>query len=272
MPAIVTVLPGESVHISPTASGFAHGFGLFETMRFADGQLYFWEAHWARLTRSADHFGLPLPEESAVLQKLGDYVRNTSLDNATLKLSLMKTSDGSCLYVYSRPSMELPESRRLLFDSRYPLPSTGLLAGHKTHNYMESIHLLGEARSAGYLDYLRMNADGFVAETTIANFFMLEGEDIITAPLSTGLLPGVIRSVLLDLPEFSITETTFVPDRLADASAAFLTNASAGILKVDAIDGLPNGRSVEFETESPVLSRVQEAFAKNQTEKARQLI
>ena len=66
MPDIVLVTDGETVPLASTASGFAHGFGLFETMRYVDGQLFYWKDHWARLARSAKPSGLALCQEDSV--------------------------------------------------------------------------------------------------------------------------------------------------------------------------------------------------------------
>ena len=84
MQDIVLVSDGETIPLASNASGFAHGFGLFETIRYMDGQLFFWKYHWARFARSAEHFGLALPKEDAVLAALRRLVARTKLTEGTL--------------------------------------------------------------------------------------------------------------------------------------------------------------------------------------------
>ena len=160
MPDIVLVPNGETIPLAPIASGFAYGFGLFETMRYTDGRLYFWEDHWARLSMSAKHFALALPEEDAVLTALRGFVAKTKLTKGTLKLSLLKDIEGSCLYVYSRPPIPSPAYKTLILNTSSPISTCSPLAGHKTHNYMEVMHLLSLARAQAYYDCLRLATNG----------------------------------------------------------------------------------------------------------------
>jgi branched-subunit amino acid aminotransferase/4-amino-4-deoxychorismate lyase len=120
-------------------------------MRYVDGRLFFWKDHWAASRKSAKHFALALPKEDAVLAALRDFVVKTKLTEGTLKLSLLKDTEGSCLYVYSRPLITSPNSNTLILNTDSPICPRSLLAGHKTHNYMEVMHLLSLARAQGLL-------------------------------------------------------------------------------------------------------------------------
>jgi branched-chain amino acid aminotransferase len=60
------------------------------------------------------------------------------------------------------------------------------------------LQLLAEARRSGFDDFILINPEGDVAETAIANLvFQLKGE-WITPPLSNGVLPGVMRALLIE--------------------------------------------------------------------------
>jgi branched-subunit amino acid aminotransferase/4-amino-4-deoxychorismate lyase len=58
MSEIVILPAGDKAEFLPTASSFAYGYGLFETLRFDAGRLLHWEAHWARLCASARALGI----------------------------------------------------------------------------------------------------------------------------------------------------------------------------------------------------------------------
>jgi branched-subunit amino acid aminotransferase/4-amino-4-deoxychorismate lyase len=269
MSDIVLIAPGESISIQPTDTGFAHGFGLFETMRYAEGQLYFWKQHWARLSRSAQAFDMACPPADAVLEAMRRYVQEAGLSTAVLKLSLMPSSGGSRLYVYSRPPLPAPDAWALIIDTRYPVFPQSLLAGHKTHNYMESIQLLARARKAGYADLLRVDASGHLAETTTSNLFFLSGGRLHTPSLETGILPGVVRETLLATAgEGAMVEGLYRPEALLTADAVWVTNASIGLQAIERIDGFPGGASVCYATRSTLTERVESSFAEAEASRA----
>lgn len=260
MPEIVLVPDGQTIPLASTASGFAHGFGLFETMRYVDGQLFFWKDHWARLSKSAKHFALALPKEDAVLATLREYVDRTKLTEGTLKLSLLKDTKGSCLYVYSRPPITSPNSNTLILNTTSPINPRSLLAGHKTHNYMEVMHLLSLARANAYYDCLRLDTNGYLAETATSNLFFLKGGRLYTPALDTGILPGVIRSVLMRERDLQIKEGLFAPGAIRDAETVFVTNATTGFKIIERIDGFSAGQSAQYSVASEALTAVQSAL------------
>lgn len=272
MPEIVIIPPGESVPMQPTSSAFAHGFGLFETMQYAGGQIDFWSDHWARLSKSAQHFALPLPEPMAVLAALRAHVIESAPDQAILKISLMKEDAGCRLYVYSRPPIAAPEHRRLRLDASCPLFARSILAGHKTHNYMEAMHLLATAREQGFYDILRVDSQGYLAETTTANLFFIQEGRIHTPALQTGILPGVTRAALLRAQDLGIENGFYRPDTLLGAEAVFVTNATGGVQPIEQLVGVPGQKNIDFKTDTPPLRAIQSAFAQIRAEHATQLI
>jgi branched-subunit amino acid aminotransferase/4-amino-4-deoxychorismate lyase len=272
MPDIVLVPNGETIPLAPTASSFAYGFGLFETMRYVDGQLFFWKDHWMRFARSAKHFALALPKEDAVLAALRDFVARTKLTEGTLKLSLLKDTEGNCLYVYSRPPITSPNSNTLILNTDSPICPRSLLAGHKTHNYMEVMHLLSLARNQAYYDCLRLDTNGYLAETATSNLFFLKDGRLHTPALDTGILPGVTRAALLRDPDLHVEEGHFVPEILRDADAVFVTNATSGLKIIERIDGFSAGQSAQYSVASEALSVIQSALLRAHESSALSLI
>jgi 4-amino-4-deoxychorismate lyase len=272
MPDIVLVTDGETIPLASTASSFAHGFGLFETMRYVDGQLFFWKDHWARFAKSAKDFALALPKEDAVLAALHGLVTKANLTKGTLKLSLLKDTEGSCLYVYSRPPITSPNSNTLILNTTSPIYPGSLLAGHKTHNYMEVMHLLSLARAQAYYDCLRIDTNGYLAETATSNLFFLKDGRLHTPALDTGILPGVIRKVLLRDCDLQIEEGLFTQGVIRDAEAVFLTNATSGLKIIERIDGFSAGQSASYLASSEVLSAIQSLLLRAQESRALSLI
>lgn len=260
MPEIILVPLGQLAEVSLISSGFAHGFGLFETMRYADGQLYAWSDHWARLSHSAEAFGLSLPAETDVIEALKTLVIRTDLTEGTLKLSLLKGAADSQLFIYARPPLPSPVSRRLWLDLDAPIFERSPLAGHKTHNYMEAMHRLGLVRARGYDDALRLDSQGRVAETTTANIFFIADGRLYTPASDTGILPGVTRAQLLRSPELEAEAGHYTLEHLQAAEACFVTNATNGIQVMSCLEGLADGSRIDFNQKHPALKNIRAIY------------
>lgn len=241
MSEIIILQSGEAAALDATQSGFAHGFGIFETIKLSQGRLCFWEAHWQRFYDSAVDLGLPLNyTREETLIAIRELVQADGLRDGTVKLSLLKAEAGADCYVYTRPVMATIATARLHLTTTNPINEHSRLAGHKTHNYMENMLLLESARAEGYLDVLRVNSVGVLAEATVANLFFIKQGRLCTPALSTGILPGVIRAEVLRLAEslaIPVEEGSYSPAVLQEAEAVFLTNSTVGIRFMDTISG-----------------------------------
>lgn len=262
MSKIVILKSGSQACLNPLHSGFAHGFGIFETMRITGGRLEFWQAHCERFLHSAKVFNLHGNlTEAAILAAIRELVQSEKLRDGIVKLSLLSEGAESCCYVYSR-SIELPdESVRLQVNTQSALNERSVLAGHKTHNYMEAMHLKQLAKSVGYFDQVRINTAGFLTETTVANLFFVKDNILYTPALSTGILPGVIRGEVIEIARkhsISVEEGHYPLDALKTTEAFFLTNSSVGILPVDSIEA--EDLSATFNHPSKVVETLKIAF------------
>jgi branched-subunit amino acid aminotransferase/4-amino-4-deoxychorismate lyase len=241
MSEIVTLHVGDSASLDPTQSGFAHGFGLFETLKLEGRRLHFWAAHWGRLCRSAKAFDLSVSVDAeAVLTAIRNLVESDALRHAIIKISLLEDGDETRVFVYARPAIARPLSAALWIDSTHLLNQHSPLAGHKTHNYMENMLLLRSSKLVGFDDVIRLNTDRDLAETTVGNLFFVAGGKLCTPALATGILPGVIRAEVLAAARgqgVQVEEGLYTIEALKAAEAAFITNSSVGILPVAAIKG-----------------------------------
>ncbi|CAI8299197.1 MAG: Aminodeoxychorismate lyase [Opitutia bacterium UBA7350] len=260
MSAIIKIAADSRVEFKPTDAGFAYGEGLFETIKCFDGGFCFWGAHWARLTASSAALGFDLPEEGAVLAALREWKAIEGSDVEILKLSLLREGDTSVLYLYGRPALaDLPESVRLGVEKDTRVNSASLLTGHKSHNYMENMVLWRRAQAAGYYDYLRLNTEGHLAETCVANIFFIKGGVLHTPALETGVLGGVVRAETLRLAAAENIETCegeYTLKDLAQAEAVFLTNSVKGIVSVDSVESVFKSRKLEIEQVETLSARL----------------
>lgn len=240
MSGIVKVQKGDAISLQVSDGVFAYGEGLFETLKVSEGALCFWEAHWARMNASALALGFEMPAtKDDVLKALSELVRSEGLKDGILKLSLVRQNDGYVLYLYSRSSLTpLPQKVSLQVETETQLNANSVLAGHKSHNYMEAMTLWRRAHADGFYDCLRFNVKGHLAEACVSNIFFIKGGVLCTPSLATGILPGVARDAVLTLAaqnKRTIREGEFILSDLEDAEAVFLTNSVAGVVPVATI-------------------------------------
>lgn len=272
MSDIVVIYPGESLSLDPSSSAFAHGFGLFETMSYSNGQLYFWKNHWSRMSESAKQFKLSMPPADVVLAAIEELITSSKSAQAIVKLSLVKNGKKTRLFIYERPSLPKADSRALLMDRSCPINEHSILTGHKTHNYMECMHLLSSAHGRGCYDMLRVNLAGNLAETTTANLFFALGGQLHTPSVDAGILPGVTRSALLHSSILDIQVGHYQPSSLLEADAVFLTNAITGLVPIDQISGFSGGQTVDFRTKNFDLTPIASEFERIRASQAVKLL
>ena len=107
-------------------------------------------------------------------------------------------------------------------------------------------------------EVLLINKDGFVTEGSRSNVFFVDGEKIITPPLSA-VLPGVTRSKIISIAKENGITIDEEPIKFSDiygVDAVFISGTSIKILPVNKIDNL------KFTPKNPVVAKVQQLYAK----------
>ena len=110
----------------------------------------------------------------------------------------------------------------------------------KSLNYLNNILAKIEANNAGVEEAVMLNADGFVAEGTADNIFIIKNGALYTPPLSAGALYGITRGTVIELAEsagMKVSEPNLTRYDLFNADECFLTGTGAEIMPVIKIDG-----------------------------------
>ena len=119
----------------------------------------------------------------------------------------------------------------------WPRNERSALAGVKSTSYAENVVALEWARQRGAGEALLANTAGNLCEGTGSNVFALLGGRLVTPPLSSGCLAGVVRSLLV---EGGLASEEDIPVRaLADVEEAFLTSSTREVQPIDRLDGRP---------------------------------
>ena len=119
---------------------------------------------------------------------------------------------------------------------------------------------------------MRIDINGNLAETATSNLFFLKDGRLYTPALDTGILPGVIRAVLLRDCDLQIEEGFFVQEEIREAEAVFVTNATSGLKIIERIDGFSAGQSAQYSVASEPLSAIQSLLLRVQESRALSLI
>ncbi|WP_334044121.1 bifunctional anthranilate synthase component I family protein/class IV aminotransferase [Burkholderia ambifaria] len=208
------------------------GFQLFETTAAtrADGIRYF-ERHLARLQRSADAFGFRFDTDA--LRREID-ARCAALDGDgpyRMKLALAKDGTLDITAAALKPLPAGPVGVMLASEHGFaPTRADDALLLHKTTRRAEYDCAWQAAEALGGFDMLFVNERGEVTEGGRSNLFVKLDGQWVTPPLASGVLPGVMRGVLLDDRAFGAAERIVTRDDLARAQALLLTNALRGAL------------------------------------------
>jgi branched-chain amino acid aminotransferase len=254
--------------LSPGQIGLLSGWGVFSTIRVADGVLFAWERHWARMQHDARLLRVPFPTDSeAVRRSLLRLVEANHAQTGTLRIVVVRNRGG----IWEGPGLDRDydlialttklkdwgEGTRLAVvpQARH---SAQMFAGVKSLSWSMNLCWYEMAQSRGYDEALLLNEHGQVSECTSANIFAAVGERVYTPPRSSGCLPGVTRDVLLSGAHVSgivVEEKELRLEDLEQADEVFITSTTRNLLSVVAIEG------IQVRQRGDVRRRVSEAFS-----------
>ncbi|WP_321819948.1 MULTISPECIES: bifunctional anthranilate synthase component I family protein/class IV aminotransferase [unclassified Burkholderia] len=215
------------------------GFQLFETTAAtrADGIRHL-ERHLARLQRSADAFGFRLDADA--LRREID-ARCAALDGDgpyRMKLALAKDGTVDITAAVLRPLPAGPVGVMLASAHGFaPTCADDALLLHKTTRRAEYDRAWQAAEALGGFDMLFVNERGEVTEGGRSNVFVKRDGVWLTPPLSCGVLPGVMRGVLLDDPALGAKERVLTLDDVLNADELMICNALRGSVAARLIQG-----------------------------------
>ncbi|AVM74958.1 aminotransferase class IV [Magnetospirillum gryphiswaldense] len=255
------ILSPEQAGLSPTDRGFTLGDGLFETIKVSHGQPLRLGGHLRRLGDGATTLRLPLPSIDDLRNALARVIAANGLEHGTLRLTVSRgpgqrgllppqPTTPTVLITAGLLPPALPPARAIIATS-VRRNAHSPLSRCKSLSYLDNILARQEAADNNADEAVLLNTDGFVAETTIANLFVVGADGIlVTPPVADGALPGIRREELLR--SMVALERSISADDLRAAREVFLTNA----LSVRPMVTL-DGRSIGDGQPGPLSQRLQ---------------
>lgn len=241
--------------ISMFDRSYLYGEGIFETLMCYGGHPAFFSKHFDRLQRGCKKLKLKLPfSEKELEQAIQTLLKVNQLKEGVLRLtfSFVGASFGVDLSEKASPNLTLfcrplsldPELRKKgvkILPLDITFPDHAATAGIKSTSYLPQ--MLGRARASevGAFDGIFKNGQGFWVEGTRTNLFVVADGTIITPPLSTGILAGITREVVIEIiqkEKIPFREAFISNLLLKTAEEIFLTGTTAEIMPVAEVIGV----------------------------------
>lgn len=247
-------VPEAAATVSVFDRSFLYGDGLFEAMRVYGGKPFRWADHLERLRRGAAFLKIQLPfSENDLLVAARQLIKENALPESLLRITLSRGvgrrgyspagADHPSLVITLHPAPDADGQPRLagrVVTASFRLPANETLAQFKTCNKLPQVMARAEADAAGADEALLLNTNGDIVEGSSSNLFWIAGGAVCTPPLTSGILAGVTRIVVLELCGklgLPCREASITPAELMRAQGAFLSLSSWGILEITSIDG-----------------------------------
>ena len=239
------IVEASKIQFFCLSEGMLYGYGAFETMKFADAKVCFFTEHWARLLATCDFLGLSLAfRQDVVLNKINELIHLSGMNSGGVRLALFKNDNTSDLLVNLMPQKykvaDYEKGFSLMVSNTRKYSGDPYLR-HKTNNYLHNIQTLTEAKKHGFNDALFLNENAIITESCIANVFFVSEykQELYTPSVDCGLLPGVVRSKVLEVAKslgIQSIEGAYRLDILETATECFMTNSLLEIMPVYKID------------------------------------
>lgn len=227
--------------------GLLLGDGLFDTAMALGGRIAFEDEHVGRLASSAETLGFTIDRDRVVA---GMRALAARIPKAAIRTTVTRGSGprGLAPPVATMPvhwASAAPLTPGLAFSDLSLMPvairrnETSPSAYLKTLGYLDAVMGNREARAAGFDESLFLNLQDRVACAATGNLFLMEGERVLTPALSEGVLPGIMRGLILSqiAPALGIevVEAPLSLSRFLTAEAIFVTNSLRLLARVTAV-------------------------------------
>ena len=273
--------PKSEAKISVFDHGLLYGDGVFEGIRTYRGLVFKLQEHLDRLWESAHTLMIRIPMTQKEMQKaiietlkrnkfMDGYIRvvvtrgvgDLGLDPAKCKVaSVFIITDKIALY----PEAFYSEGLQIVTVPTVRNFPEAVSPAVKSLNYLNNILAKIEAKNSGCIEALMLNHQGYVAECSGDNVFMVKGEGrnkkpvLMTPPVYLGSLNGITRGAIIEVAaqkKIEFREQVLTRHDLFNADEVFLTGTAAEVIPVVKIDG----REIGSGKPGPVTLRLRQGF------------
>ena len=273
------LVPWRDARVHVLTHTFHYGLGVFEGVRaYATirGPLIFrLYEQTDRLFRSAHILGFPMPfDKEALNEAQRTVVRENGLREAYIRpmcfygseemgLRAENLNPHCMIAAWEWPNYLTPEARiqgikvKTSSYTRHHVNIT-MCKAKANGNYINSILALREAQEAGADEAMLLDNEGYVAEGSGENIFLVENGELVTPEL-TSCLEGITRDSVITLARdlgYKVTERRITRDEVYVADEAFFTGTAAEVLPISEVDR----RTIGSGGRGPVTEQLQTTY------------
>ncbi len=268
-------LPKEDAKISVFDHGLLYGDGIFEGIRLYDGCVFRLDEHLERLEMSAKAIALALPwTRKEIADVVCESCRRNNLTNGYIRLVITrgvgdlgispKTCPRPTLICIADKISLYPEAlyttgMKIITSPTRRMSPAALPPMVKSLNYLNNVLAKIEAQQHGYHECIMLNEQGYVAECTGDNIFLIHKGRLITPASHSGALVGITRQAVLDVArelKLPVVETNVTRYDVWNAEECFLTGTAAEVIPVIEVDA----RVIGTGKPGPTTARILEVF------------
>lgn len=271
--------PWRDAKVHVLTHSLHYGLGVFEGVRAYKTErgpaIFRLQDHTRRLFDSAKILGMKIPYDQDMLNEAQcAVVRENHLESAYMRPICFYGSEGMGLRAdnlkvhtaiaawtwgayLGAEGMEKGIRIRTSSYTRHHVNIT-MCKAKATGNYMNSMLALQEALSCGYDEALLLDAEGYVAEGSGENFFLVR-DGIIYTPDLTSALNGITRATVMTLANeigLEVREKRITRDEVYIADEAFFTGSAAEVTPIRELDG----RTIGSGSRGPITEKLQSLF------------
>lgn len=246
----------EDAKVSVYDHGFLYGDGIFEGIRVYNGNIFKCREHLVRLYDSAKSIDLKIPNTMEEMQQLLiDTIRKNELRDGYIRLVVSRgpgdlgldprRSRGANVVIIVEPLSIYPEEayinglKVISVSTRRNIPDA-LNPKIKSLNYLNNVLVKIQANLAGVGEALMLNSQGYVAEGSGDNIFIVKNGVLYTPPSYVGALEGITRAAIIEIcgkVGYTVKEEPFTLHDVYVADEVFLTGTAAEVIAVREVDG-----------------------------------
>ena len=248
------VLLENELIVGPNNRGLRYGDGIFETIKFKNGELILANEHFARLWKGMQTLQFDIPKHltpEKLEEEILHLVKKNKLNAARIRLTIIRGEGG--IYDpknhtpnYIIEAIKLPEDNGPLNINGLQIclyenavKSIDAFSTLKTNNYLPYFMGAMFAKKQQCNDAIILNSKGNICDSTIANVFLIKDETIYTPALAEGCVAGVMRKWIIDNVgefNFKVIQSPITKEDLLNAEEVFLSNSIYNIKWVQSFE------------------------------------
>ncbi len=265
-------VPEQEAKISVFDHGLLYGDGVFEGIRAYHGSVFRLDEHLTRLYESARSIALDIGVDQKQMKEIVlETLRRNKLKDAYIRLVVTRGKgdlgldprkcEKPFVFCIATDIQLYPEElyekglKVITVPTRRNIPDA-LSPRVKSLNYLNNILAKIEGIQSGVSEAIMLNREGFVAEGTGDNIFIVKNKEIITPPHYAGILEGITRNSVMELARekgYRVKEELFTRHEIFVADECFLTGTAAEIIPVVSLDERTIGEGVPGEVTNDLI-------------------